>query len=212
MRACDLTVPTLPRSLLEIINSGETVMDKLIPGRFGMIAADVIARRGMFPAVAPLYYEGKTLELISTLLDQLSRRDAMRAGGGATDRRTFERLEDVKTIIDQAPHRGLDIDALARVAAMNRTKLRSSFKLAYGTTLSDYRTGLLLQKADRVLKAPGSTVEQAAHRAGYASASSFIVAYKRQYGVSPGEVLRDALRRQAAALTIDAAPFDITAS
>jgi AraC-like DNA-binding protein len=136
----------------------------------------------------------------------------MRAGGGATDRRTFERLEDVKTIIDQAPHRALDIDALARVAAMNRTKLRSSFKQAYGTTLSNYRTVLLLQKADRILKAPGSTVEQAAHRAGYASASSFIVAYKRQYGVSPGEVLRDALRREAAALTIDAAPFDITAS
>jgi AraC-like DNA-binding protein len=190
MKTYGLKAPTLPKSLLKTINTGETVMDKLIPGRFGMIATDIIARRGMFPSVAPLYYQGKTLELISTLLNQLSRRDAMRAGDGVLDPRTFERLEEVKKIIDQAPHRELDIGTLARVAAMNRTKLRSSFKQVYGTTLSDYRTALLLQKADRALKASGSTVEQAACRAGYASASSFIVAYKRQYGVCPGDVLR----------------------
>ncbi len=104
--------------------------------------------------------------------------------------RRSERLAAVKTVIDQAPHRTLDIDALARVAAMNRTRLRSCFKQAYGTTLSDYRTALLLEQADSALREKGSTVEQAAYRAGYASASSFIVAYKRQYGVCPGEVLR----------------------
>jgi choline dehydrogenase-like flavoprotein len=43
---------------------------------------------------------------------------------------------------------------------------------------------------DKALRELGSTVEQAAYRAGYASASSFIVAYKRQFGVCPGDVLR----------------------
>ena len=190
MKTYGLKAATLPKSLLKTINIGETVMDKLIPGRFGTIATDIITRRGIFPSVAPLYYEGKTLELSSTLLNQLSSRDAVRAGDGVFDPRTFGRLEEVKKIIDRAPDRTLDIDVLARVAAMNRTKLRSSFKQAYGTTLSDYRTALLLQKAERALRESGSTVEQAAHRAGYASASSFIVAYKRQYGVRPGEVLR----------------------
>src|SRR5262249_42715891 len=134
LRAYGLEAHMLPKSLLKSINTGEAVIDKLIPRRFGMIAADIIARRGMFPSAAQLYYEGKTLELISTLLNQLARRDAMRFGDSAIDPRRFERLEEVKKIIDRAPHRALGIDALARVAAMNRTKLRSWFKQVYGTT------------------------------------------------------------------------------
>jgi AraC-like DNA-binding protein len=193
MKTYDLTATTLPKSLLKTIKTGETMMDKLVPGRFGMIATDIMARRGLFPPVASLYYEGKALELISTLLDQLSRRDAMQAGDGVFDPGTNERLEEVRKIIDRAPNRTLDIDGLARVAAMNRTKLRLSFKQTYGTTLSDYRTTLLLQKADWALRESGCTVEQAAYRAGYASASSFIVAYKRQYGLCPGDVLRQRL-------------------
>ena len=93
----------------------------------------------------------------------------------------------MKQIIDRAPHRMLDVDALARVAAMNRTKLRSAFRQVYGTTLSGYRTEIMLQRADRALKEAGASVKQAGHHAGYATTSSFIVAYKRQYGFCPGD-------------------------
>jgi len=74
---------------------------------------------------------------------------------------------------------------------MNRTKLRSAFKQAYGTTLSGYRSALMLQRADRALRQAGASVKEAARRAGYATTSSFIVAYKRQYGVCPGGVPPD---------------------
>jgi AraC-like DNA-binding protein len=193
MRTHGLRAVTLPNSLLKTIHKRDTVVDKLIPGRFGLIASGIVSCRSMFAPIAPLYYEGKTLELISTLLNQLARRDAIRDGDGTFDPRTLKRLEEVKKIIDQAPRRALDIDALARLAAMNRTKLRSSFKQAYGTTLSDYRTALLLQMADKALKESGSTVEHAASRAGYANASSFIVAYRRFYGISPGSARRRSL-------------------
>jgi AraC-like DNA-binding protein len=188
MKSYGLPADTLPKSILETINGRETVMDKLTPGQFGSIATDLISRHGMYPAVAPLYYEGKSLELISTLFKQVSRRDALRVGNDLLDPRIFKRLEQVKKIIDQAPHHPLDLVALERVAAMNRTKLRSSFKQAYGTTLSAYRATVLLQQADRALRESGCSVQQAAYHAGYATASAFIVAYKRQYGMSPGDV------------------------
>ncbi len=95
----------------------------------------------------------------------------------------------MKHAIDQAPRRRLDIDALEREAAMNRTKLRSAFKRLYGATLSEYRTALLMADAERFLSEPSASVQQAAQRAGYATASSFIVAYKRHFGVSPGALL-----------------------
>jgi AraC-like DNA-binding protein len=191
MKARGLPVATLPKSLLRTIRGRLIAMETLAPGHFGAIARDVAARRAMFPSIAALYYEGKTFELVSALLSELSRRDAFRVGDGAFDPRILDRLDLVKQIIDRAPHRILDVDALARVAAMNRTKLRSAFKQVYGTTLSGYRTSLMLQRADRALKQAGANVKQAARHAGYATTSSFIVAYKRRYGVCPGIVLRD---------------------
>jgi AraC-like DNA-binding protein len=190
MESYGLSADTLPSSLLRTASRGETVMDKLSPGHFGSIAIDVLSGHGKYPSIAPLYYEGKSLELFSTLLNQVARRDAMRTGDGVFDPRMFERLQHVKKIIDHAPHRPLDLVALERAAAMNRTKLRSSFKQAYGMTLSAYRAAVLLQLADTALKESSCSIQLAAHRAGYATASSFIVAYKRQYGMCPGDVRR----------------------
>ncbi len=191
MNSRGLPAAMLPDSLLRTIQGRQIAMDTLAPGHFGAIARDVAARRAMFPSLATLYYEGKAFELVSALLNEVSRRDALRAGEGAFDPDILDRLGVVKQMIDRAPHRVLDVDDLSRVAAMNRTKLRSAFKQIYGTTLSGYRTAIMLQRADCALKELGASVKQAARYAGYATTSSFIIAYKRQYGICPGVVLRD---------------------
>jgi AraC-like DNA-binding protein len=190
MKVHGLPAAALPESLSRVIRRRQIVMQTLAPGHFGAIARDVADRRAMFPPLAALYYEGKTLELVSALLGELSRRDALRSGNGGFDPCMLDRLDLVKQVIDRAPHRILDVDALARAAAMNRTKLRSTFKQVYGTTLSGYRSARMLQRADRALKESGVSVKQAARHAGYATTSSFIVAYKRQYGICPGIVAR----------------------
>ena len=190
MKTHGLAVETLPRSLLRTIQRRGIVLEKLVPGHFGRIARDVAARRAMFPSLAALYHESKTFELACALLNELARRDAVCCGNGAFDPGILDRIGLIKQKIDDAPHRSLDVDDLARIAAMNRTKLRSSFKQVYGTTLSEYRTALLLRRADGALKEGGASVKHAARLAGYATTSSFIVAYKRMFGVSPGGVLR----------------------
>jgi AraC-like DNA-binding protein len=73
---------------------------------------------------------------------------------------------------------------------MNRTKLRAAFKEMYGMTLVEYRTAVSMQRAEQLLGEAGATVQEAAHSAGYANASSFIVAFKRYFGVSPGDFRR----------------------
>ena len=191
MEARGLPAEALPASLLRTIRGRQIAMDTLASGHFGTIARDVVARRAMFPSFASLYYEMKTFELVSALLSEISRRDSLRTGEDAVDPEIIDRLALVKQTIDHAPHRVPDIDDLARVAAMNRTKLRSAFRRIYGTTVSGYRTALMLHKADCALKEAGMSVKQAARKAGYATTSSFIVAYKRQYGIRPGVVIRD---------------------
>jgi AraC-like DNA-binding protein len=191
MKAHGLPASGLPKWLLRTIQARRIAMETLPPRHFGAVARDVAARRAMYPSLATLYYEGKTFELVSALLGELSRHDAVQAGDGGFDPRVGDRLAVVKQVIDQAPHRILDVDALACIAAMNRTKLRSAFKQVYGMTLSGYRTDLMLQRADTALKQAGASVKQAARHAGYATTSSFIVAYKRRYGVCPGAVPAD---------------------
>jgi|SRR3569833_583219 len=65
-----------------------------------------------------------------------------------SDPEVLDRLGIVKEMIERAPHRILDVHELARAVALNRTKLRSAFKQAYGTTLSEYGTSLMLRRAD----------------------------------------------------------------
>jgi len=180
----------LPLSLRSATGARELAIDKLVPGQFGRVALEIAADRGNFAGIPELFYEAKTLELTSALIDEIARRDALSADGPRIGLQVFERLQDVKEIIDKAPHRLLDIDALARVAGMNRTKLRLVFRQVYGTTLSAYRSALLLKRADLALRDAGASVTQAARQAGYATASGFIAAYRRQYGSSPGKVRR----------------------
>jgi AraC-like DNA-binding protein len=186
-----LTAANLPASLIEIVRGREaaTIGRLTRASPFGRIAQGVLARRDMYPSLSSLYYEGKAYELLSALLCQLAERDGIGARARDSDPRMVERLARVKHAIDQAPCRRLDIVALERAAAMNRTKLRSAFKRLYGATLSEYRTALLMADAERFLSGSSVSVQEAAHRAGYATASSFIVAYKRHFGVSPGAVL-----------------------
>ncbi|MEI9953603.1 MAG: AraC family transcriptional regulator [Pseudomonadota bacterium] len=186
-----LAAANLPASLRAMMQCRQSaMMDRLTSaGAFGRIAQGLLARRNMYPSLASLYYEGKTYELLSALLCQLAEQDGMRERARVADPRLVERLARVKHAIDRAPHRRLNIDALERAAAMNRTKLRSAFKRLYGATLSEYRTALLMTDAENFLSEPSASVQEAAHRAGYATASAFIVAYKRHFGVRPGALL-----------------------
>jgi len=185
-----LTAESLPKTLLDTLQTRDIRVDQLIPGQFGAIATGMVSKRTLPPSAAPLYYKSKALELICVLLSQLTQQEAARSAQQILDPRTLERLREVKSLIDRSPQRTLDIDVLARAAAMNRTKLRSTFKQAYGLTLAEYRTSRRLEDADAALRTLRVSVKQAARQAGYASFSSFIVAYKRRFGIRPGDVLR----------------------
>ena len=85
------------------------------------------------------------------------------------------RLENVRSLIEQHPARHYDIEELGRMAAMNRTKLRASFKLVYGMTLSNYQTAARMRLSERRLRSTELSLESVAHEVGYANAASFVV-------------------------------------
>ncbi len=72
---------------------------------------------------------------------------------------------------------------------MSVTNMQSSFKQAYGMTVMDYIRERRLVAARDALGREGLSIAQAAHLAGYTSPQNFSTAFKRQFGISPSEII-----------------------
>ncbi|HHU0623830.1 TPA: helix-turn-helix transcriptional regulator [Enterobacter bugandensis] len=97
------------------------------------------------------------------------------------------RLERVRSMLEQSPERDHTLAQLAALAAMSPSSLRSKFRQRYGCTLFDYLRDCRLALARRYLL-EGHSVQQAAWMCGYQHATNFATAFRRHYGISPGDV------------------------
>ncbi|WP_156085533.1 helix-turn-helix transcriptional regulator, partial [Billgrantia saliphila] len=82
------------------------------------------------------------------------------------------------------PH---SLTALAEQAAMSPATLRRKFQAAFGCSVFDYLRDRRLDVAREALL-QGSSVEQAAHLAGYHHASNLATAFRRRFGYSPSSL------------------------
>ncbi|WP_017347447.1 helix-turn-helix domain-containing protein [Pantoea sp. A4] len=101
--------------------------------------------------------------------------------------RELQRLEQVKQLIESAPERPYTLDALAQLAAMSASSLRSKFRQCYGESIFNYLRQCRLALAREYLQ-QGYSVQQAAWMSGYQHATNFATAFRRQYGVAPSEL------------------------
>ncbi len=81
------------------------------------------------------------------------------------------------------------IDEFSRLASMSSTKLKKSFKSVYGNSIYAYYQKERMQKARQLLMSSKYNVKETAAAIGYHNSSNFIEAFKKQFNVSPGEVI-----------------------
>lgn len=96
-------------------------------------------------------------------------------------------LEAVRQRLLAAPHGTHSLEELARLACMSASSLRQKFRETYGCSLSQYQRECRMQRARQALL-QGMSVQQVAHRVGYAHACNFATAYRRHFGLSPQAV------------------------
>jgi AraC-like DNA-binding protein len=85
------------------------------------------------------------------------------------------------------PHKPWTIASLARLAAMSRTLFAMTFVKSTGETPRRYLTRVRMERARGLLQCSHLPVAVVAHRAGYGTDAAFARAFKRQFGVSPGQ-------------------------
>ena len=96
----------------------------------------------------------------------------------------------VDYIEDNYMDNGLSVSMVAKALLINQTYLRSMFKEAHGSTISDFITKTRMNKAMGLLKEKRYMLADIADQVGYSDASYFSKCFKKYYGKSPSQYER----------------------
>ncbi len=154
-------------------------------------AVDEVINCSIDGPVRRAFMRGKSLELLSMVLHQLSR---PHDGPGRPQARLspgdMKRVEMARKIMEDDLDSSIPLADLARRVGLNRTKLALAFKQVYGTSVQACWRDLKLDHARELLVCNGLSVTEVAFRVGYSEVSSFTRAYFRKFGVLPKECRR----------------------
>jgi AraC-like DNA-binding protein len=138
-----------------------------------------------------LYRRAKMAELLWLVMNHLRRADfGCDDADGAISSRAIEGIERVRCFLEEHPGRNVTTEQLGRMAAMNRTRLRSLFKRVHGMTMFEYRQAIIMRSADEMLRQQNLAISEIGYRLGFREPSSFSIAYRRFYGHAPSAVRR----------------------
>ena len=131
-----------------------------------------------------LYLEAKVQELLLLALEQL--------GAEAKTADIVLRPYDIEKIREAHDYllRHMDnpctLIELSHKVGINDFKLKKGFKKLYGTTVYDFLIDARMEKAKILLLETDASVHDIAFSTGYKNLSSFITAFKKKMGYSPG--------------------------
>ncbi len=79
------------------------------------------------------------------------------------------------------------IREIAQKVGMNEFKLKNGFRELFGNGVYEYLRSERMQTARQLLADSGKSIKEIASMTGYRSVNSFIKAFKKMYGVTPGD-------------------------
>ncbi len=136
------------------------------------------------------------LAFVEALATGLSQQVAIHAGacapraarlrGGLSSVAKRRALELMDAQLDAS----LTVDSLAREVDLSPAHFARAFKETMGRAPHRYLLTLRLQRARRLLDAPNAVLSDVALRAGFADQAHFTRLFKREFGVTPGVVVR----------------------
>lgn len=98
-----------------------------------------------------------------------------------------QHIQDIQTYIRNHLGEPLSRESLASMVGFSVPHLHRIFTAYMGVTMSDYIRELRLKRAGYKLRAGAVDITEVALAAGYQTHAAFGKAFKRQYGLSPGE-------------------------
>jgi AraC family transcriptional regulator, transcriptional activator of the genes for pyochelin and ferripyochelin receptors len=134
--------------------------------------------------VRVLYLQSKVLELLLLALEQVSTQN--KSPDIQLRPYDIERIREAHDYLLQNMENPCTLIELSRKVGINDFKLKKGFKQLYGTTVYDFLLDARMEKARNLLLESDISVHDIALMMGYQTLSSFITAFKKKTGYSPG--------------------------
>lgn len=144
-----------------------------------------------------LYMQGKSLELLATVLHGLGEQHGAPRPASGLPTSQVARLERAYELLSNNLEKPPGLDELARQVGMCSSLLTAGFRRRFGQSVTECVQDLRLAQAYRDLQSGRLTSSQAAHRIGY-SPAWFSTLFKRKYACSP----RDVAQRRTPGITM----------
>ena len=129
----------------------------------------------------------KKLGLLKEVI-QLELRIAKRETFGVTFPISRE-LNGLCNILLEHPEDSRNLDEWAKTVGMSRRTFTRTFLSETGSSFGAWRRALLLEKSLQLL-GEGLTVNETADKLGYSEPSAFVAAFRRRFGVTPGQFFK----------------------
>lgn len=110
-----------------------------------------------------------------------------RSLGYQFDRPEMARLITGIRLIHAAPENPWTVTELAAVCGLSRSLFADTFVRVTGVTPGRYLAMVRMEKAKDLLRIRALSLADVAHRSGYSTDMAFIRAFKRHFGVTPGQ-------------------------
>lgn len=140
-------------------------------------------------ATTRLYLRSRAFDLLVEAASQLGQAsDTSPQAGSGLGKRDWLRMRSVRDLLESGAADHMSLEQIALQACVSANTLQRHFRAAWGCTVFEFLREARMQRARVALERDGVTVAQAAWLAGYNSPANFATAFRRHYGVSPGQL------------------------
>lgn len=133
-----------------------------------------------------LHTESRVVELLMYQFEQYN--DKLQNNESLFNDDDVERLELARQILEQRITNPPTQKELAAEVLMSESKLRKDFKEYFSITIHDYLTRVRMERARMYLLEDKLSVYEVALLTGFGHQNNFSSAFKKYYGISPGEL------------------------
>ena len=138
--------------------------------------------------------EYKTIHLVSSLLNSLLNTSThivapAHSPAYMTHKKDADFIEKIKKISLNTTHK-LSLNTLAKAHNISVSTLQRRFKAYCGITVNEYIRTSRLEQAKKAMTTGGKSIGEAAYIAGYNHSSNFVTAFKKQFSITPKELIK----------------------
>jgi AraC-like DNA-binding protein len=107
----------------------------------------------------------------------------------------IDRLHAARKILLERLDNPPSLMELARMVGLNDRALKQGFRACFGTTTFNYLHHYRLEQAQQLLSTGNLRVEEVSQQVGFSNRSYFAEAFRKKFGVNPGDYARQQRRR-----------------